>query len=118
MEAIQQAVDDHALALVDRHAGDRFPKARFGEDRGERSLGPIDGAPQTAEKPIHPGCDVHGALLCPFQDVVIGGAFLLDLGRHAVESLRTVFGARQRHVGNGPRQAAVAIVEGMDGYEP
>ena len=118
LEAIQQAVEDQALSLVDRGTCNRIPEPRFGEDGGERSLCAVDSAPQTAEKPVHPGSDVHCPLLGSFQDVVIGGALLLDLGRHAVEALRTVFGACQSHIGDGPRQAAVAVVERMDGHQP
>ena len=79
---------------------------------------PVDGAAQAAEEPFHPGRDVHRPLLRLLQDVVIGVALLPDLRRHAVEALRAVFRARQSHVGDGARDAAVAVIERVDGHEP
>ncbi len=53
-----------------------------------------------------------------FEDVVVPGALVADLGGHAVEALRAAFGSGKGHVGDGAGDAAVAVVEGVDGDEP
>lgn len=117
-ETIEQAIENQPLAFVDRNAGECFPEPRLGEHGGERSLRAVDGAAETGQQPLHPRSDVPLALLRVFQDVVIRGALLPDLRRHTVESLRAFFGARQGHIGDGPRQTAGTVVERMNGNEP
>ncbi len=73
---------------------------------------------ETAEEPLHPGRDVHRALLRPLEDAVVVAALLANLRRHAVEALRAAFRSRQRHVGDRARDAAVAIVERVNRHEP
>ena len=58
--------------------------------------------------------DVEIGLLRAFEHVVVRLALALDLRRQAVEALRAAFGARQRQVADGPRDTAVAIVEGVE----
>lgn len=118
LEAIKETIEHEMLALVERDTGERFPETCFGEDGAENGLRPVDGTAQTAEKPVHPGRDVQGSFLRPLKHVVIGGALLPNLCRHAVEALRAVFGARQSHIGDGTRDTIVAIIERVNGREP
>jgi hypothetical protein len=43
---------------------------------------------------------------------------LPDLGRRAVEPLRTSFRSRRRQIGDSSRDTTVAVLEGMDSDEP
>ena len=45
-------------------------------------------------------------------------AFLLDLCRQAVEPPGGLFGAGQRHVADGTRNAPIAVLKGMQGHKP
>lgn len=100
-EAVEEAVEDAALAVVEREGRESLPEAGFGEDGGEQGLGIADGAAHAGEEPFHPGSDVERGFLGAFQDGVVVVAFLADLGRHAVEALRALLGTGQGEVGNG-----------------
>ena len=52
------------------------------------------------------------------QDVVIFLVLQPDLRRHAVEALRAVLRAGQRHISDSARDAAVAVFKRVDGDEP
>src|SRR5436190_15524747 len=95
-----------------------FPKTRLAEDVGENCVRPFERTIQTGEEPLQPGGDIKIALLRFFQDLVVPVSLLTNLRRHAVEALRRILGACERHVGDGTRDAPVAVIEGMDGYEP
>src|ERR1700722_19592696 len=95
-----------------------LPEPRFLEHTRQDRLGSVKGAIETAKKPLQPWGDVEVILLRRFKDVVVGASLLPDLRRHAVEALRALFGTRERHVGDGARDTAIAIVERMDGEEP
>src|ERR1035437_3096968 len=96
LEVMQETVEYKTLAPVQSKICNCFPKARCEEYDSESGLRAFDGPTQAAQEPIHPGRDVHRAFLCLLQNLVIGGALLPDLDRHAVEALRTSFGARER----------------------
>src|ERR1035438_8079370 len=100
LEAVKQTVEYKTLPLVDRGGCNGFPEARFGKHGGERGLSAFNGAAEAAQEPVHPRRNVHRPVLCPLQNFVISVVFPPDLRRHAVEALRTVFGARQGHIGN------------------
>ncbi len=102
-----------ASPLIQRHALNAFPETRFGENTAQDRLRSVDRAPQTTEKPFHPSRNIHCAFLARFEDVIVGIALLPDLRRHAVKALRTRLRTRQGHIGNGARDAAVAVVKGM-----
>ena len=86
--------------------------------RGQGCLGSLERTSQADQEPRHPRRDIQRSLLRPFQNPVIGIPFLADLPGHAVEALRALLGSRQRPVGNRPRDAAVAIVERVNGDKP
>ena len=116
--AVEQAVENKCLALVESGSLHALPEARLGEDRAENCLGAVNRSPEAAQKPIHPRRGVHRCLLRPLEDVVVGRPLLPDLRRHAVEALGAVLGTRQRHVGDGAGNTAIAIVKRMDGHKP
>jgi len=95
-----------------------FPKASLFENGREYGLGPVKGAIEATEKPLQPPRNIEIGLLRGLQNIVVGALLLLDLGRHAVEALRAVLRPRKRHVGNRARNAAIAIIERMNGKEP
>src|SRR3546814_4011700 len=88
LEAVQQAVDDLALAFVHGLARDGLPKPRLAHDAGEDDLGAVEGAVEAADEPQQPGRNVEVTLLSRFQHVVIGFALGAALRGHAVEALR------------------------------
>ena len=94
------------------------PRSAPCEDAAEGVFGAVDGPLQAGEKPFQPRRHIEVALLRCFEHVVIGLALLADLRRHAVEALRAFFRTGQRHVGDRARDAAVAVVEGVDRDEP
>src|SRR3546814_13561262 len=51
LEAVQQAVDDLALAFVHGLARDGLPKPRLAHDDGEDDLGAVEGAVEEADEP-------------------------------------------------------------------
>src|SRR5690349_4540483 len=95
-----------------------LPELCLAHHVGQYCLGPFKGAPETADKPCQPWGDLERTLLCTFQNVVIRLTLQADLRRHAVETLGAVFRTGQNPVGDGARDAAVAVVEGMDGDKP
>jgi hypothetical protein len=117
-EAIQHAIEDQALPVVDSDAPRPLPEACLGQDRAQQALGAVDRASQTPQEPAHPRGDVHRPRLRQLQDLVVILALLPDLGRQAVEPLRATLRAREGHVGDGARDAAVAVLERMEGHEP
>jgi hypothetical protein len=106
------------LPPVERDVFYLFPEARRFEDLPERFLRSIDGAAEAADKPLHPRCYVEGSFLCLFEDAVVGVAFLADLRRHAVKALGAILGSSQAEIGDRARDAAIAVVEGVDGDKP
>ena len=106
------------LALVQRSARPALPEARLDQHRVQRDVRAVDGAPQRAQEPRQPAGDVERALLRPLQHVVVVLALALDLRGQAVEPLRAAIGARQEQIADGARDAAVAVVEGMQRDEP
>ena len=78
----------------------------------------FDGSSKTFQEPNQPVRDVQIAFLRSFERGVVLGPLLADLRTHAVEPLRYAVGTRQRHVGYGPCDPPIAIVEGMDRDEP
>src|SRR5260221_1750156 len=103
--------------MVERGASRRLPVPGLVEDRFESGLRAFDGASQAGEEPLHPRRDVQRTSLYMFQSFVIGGALPPYLGGHAIEALRGVVGACQGHIGDGPGDASVAIVEWVYGHE-
>jgi hypothetical protein len=51
VEAIEQSVDDDALAIVERLARMELPKSRLGQNGREDDFSAIEGAVQAAEEP-------------------------------------------------------------------
>jgi hypothetical protein len=70
------------------------------------------------EEPGEPIGDVERTFLGTFQDVVVRLALPLDLRRMAVEALRVAIGTVQQQVANGAGDAAIAVVEVVQGDEP
>src|SRR5205823_314213 len=95
-----------------------LPKARLPEHAGQDTFRAIKGATKTRKEPLQPSCDFETVFLRRFQNVVIRFALLTDLRRHAVKALWALFGARKRHVGNGARDAPIAVIERVNGHEP
>src|SRR5262249_51452731 len=95
-----------------------IPEPCFPENTREDCFRAVKGAIEAPEKPVEPLRDVQTAFLRRLQNVVIIASLLPDLRGHAVEALRGLLRARQRHVGNRPSDPAVAILEGMDGDKP
>jgi hypothetical protein len=85
---------------------------------GEGGVRTIDRASETRKEPFHPERHVQRALVRLLKHVVVLGALLADLRRHAVEALRAVLRARQREIGNRTGGAPIAIVQGVDRHEP
>src|ERR1043166_4636958 len=78
----------------------------------------LERAVEAVQKPLDLACDVEIALLRLLKTVVVLVPLAADLRRYAVEALSAVFRTRQRHVCDRSGDAAVAVVEGMDGDEP
>ena len=93
-------------------------KRAFLRTAAKRDFRAIEGAIEAVQKPFHPGRNIEVAFLRRFQNVVVGVALLPDLRGHAVEALRAVFRAREGHIGDGARDASVAVIERVDGHEP
>ncbi len=117
-KAVKQPVQNETLPVVQTDILNSLPETSLGKNSAKARLRSVNGASQAAEKPIHPRGNIHRPLLRLFQNVVIGIAVLPDLRGHAVEALRTPFGARECQVGNGTCNSPVAIGKGMYGYEP
>ena len=96
----------------------KFPEPGLPQHRARIVSAPSKARSRQPKNQSQPGRDVEVAFLGRLEDVVVGVAFLPDLRRHAVEALRALLRARERHVGDRARDAAVAIVERMDGDEP
>src|ERR1700716_750477 len=94
------------------------PKVGLLEDIGEGFLDASDGAVEASQEPFHPGRYVEVALLRGLQYVVVRIAFESDLRGHAVEALGAFFRAGERHIGDGARNASVAVLKRVDGDEP
>ena len=87
-------------------------------NRATTSLTRTDGAVQGFEEPGQPLGDIERLLLRSLQDVVIGLALLLDLRRQAVEALGAAIRTGQEQVAHSARDAAVAVVEWVQGDQP
>src|SRR5208282_309544 len=96
----------------------RLPEARLLKHGRQCGLSTFEGTLETSEEPFEPERNIEIALLRCLEDVVIGVPLPADLRRHAVEALRATLRARQRQIGNGARDAAVPVLEGMNGNEP
>jgi hypothetical protein len=94
------------------------PETRLDQHRIQRDLRLIDSAMERVEKPHQPLRHVHRALLRAFEDLVIRLALALDLRRETIEALRAAIGAREQQIADRPRDAAVTVVERMQGDEP
>ena len=70
------------------------------------------------KEPCHPFGDVGVASAVAFESPVVVGAVLAYLVGHAVDACLGVFRSCQGHVGDGPGDAAVAVLEGVYGDEP
>ena len=117
-ESVEQAIEDVALSIIERDSGMFLPEFGLAKHVGERVFRAVEGAIEAPEEPLDPGGDIEVALLRCFEHVVVGIALPTDLRRHAVEALRAVLGARERHIGDRTRDAPVAVVERVDGHEP
>src|SRR5580692_9234703 len=95
-----------------------LPEACFLENGCENSLGAVKSAIETIEEPFQPERNVEISPLRSLQDIVVLFLLLLDLRRHAVETLRAFLRPCELHVGNRSGNAAIAIIERMDGHEP
>lgn len=82
------------------------------------ALGAGDRTSEAAQEPRLPIRNVHPIFLRCFEQLAIGVPLGPTLGRHALEALGAPFRSGQGHVGDGPGDTAVAIVERMYGYEP
>jgi hypothetical protein len=98
LEPVQQPIDDFPLAIVERLSGVRFPEPGFPKHGRESDLRAAERAVQAAQKPLHPCCNIQRALLGLLQNRVVVVTFHTDLGRHAVEALRALFGTCQRNI--------------------
>ena len=117
-ESIEQPVEHTPLPIVHRDFADSVPKSSLEEHRGKGGLCPFYGTIQAAEEPVHPGRDIESFPSASPPGCRSRGTLLPDLRRHAVEALRAFFGARERQVGDGPRDTAIAIVKRMNGHKP
>jgi hypothetical protein len=75
----------------------------------------IDGAMEGSEEPGKPLGDIHGALLGPFQHVIVGPAIPLELRGQTVEALWDPVGTRKEKIADGPGDAGAADDAGDDG---
>lgn len=114
LQTVEHSVQNKPLAVIQIDARQCFPESRLLHDFAERDPCVLDRAAQTCQKPFELRPHIHIALLCRLKDLVISGALLLDLCRHAVEALWAVLGARKCHVGNGTRDTAIAAIKWMD----
>ena len=80
--------------------------------------GAVEGSVEAPEKPLQPWRKIRGSSLLLFQLAVVVAAFRLNLGRHAVESIRASVGTGKKHIGNRARNSAVAVIEGVNRHEP
>ena len=101
------------MAVVERSVCMRFPKTGFAKNAAERFFRSVKGPVKTTEKPLQPGRNVEAGFLSFFEHLVIRLSFNPDLRRHAVKTLRTLFGARQHHICERTRNAPVSILERM-----
>ena len=117
-KTIEQPVDHGALAAIEGLAGVYLPKARLFENGCEYGLGAAKSAIEAIKKPFQPWGDVKIGLLRSFKDIIVRVSLLPDLGRHAVVALRTILRAGERHIGNRTGDAAIPVIERVDGDEP
>ncbi|MOA20042.1 hypothetical protein D3C78_1404590 [compost metagenome] len=73
---------------------------------------------QGGEEPLQPGGDVQPVFLAGFENAVVAGAVVEDARRHGVETYGLALALGQGEVGEGAGQAAVAVVERVQGDEP
>src|SRR5882672_8672134 len=118
LEPVQQAIEHVALALICFRCRMLLPEVCLLKHSRQGLFGAVECTIKTAEKPFEPRRDIKPAFLRCFKHVVIGFALKADLRGHAVKALRTFFRASKRHIGNGACDAAVTVVEWVNGDEP
>ncbi len=118
LEPVDQSAQDVPLPVVERLAAVRRPEPGLRPHGRQGRLRALEGTVEAVEEPGNPGGDLQGALLGPLEDLVIALALDPDLGRHAVEALRSLIRAREGQVGDGAGDPPVAVVEGVDRHEP
>ena len=78
----------------------------------------VDGAMQRGEEPREPFGDNQRCFLGVVQNVVVGLALALDLRRQAVEALGAAIRTGQEQIAERTCDAAVAIIERVQGDPP
>src|SRR5258708_35665428 len=94
------------------------PEASSAKDRRQNFVGAVEGAIKAGEEPLQPIGDIEVTFLGRLQDVVVARPLDAYLGRHAVESPRAFLRPCERHVGDGARDAAVTVLEWVNGHKP
>ena len=108
---VEQAVEGFALAFVERRSLMAEPEAGLGDDSLDGGFRAVAGRGDFDEEPSEPRGDVEAAALGCFERVVIRFAVTHDLGGEREHAQRLAFVLAERHVGDGAREAAVAVLE-------
>jgi hypothetical protein len=90
-----------------------LPEPRLGQHRVERVLCLIDGAMQRSRNQASHSVTSIDRFWVALQDVVVGLALRWICADKAVEALRAAICACQQQIADGTRDAAIAIVEGV-----
>ena len=88
-----------------------LPEARLDQHTVDTSKGLLQVIKRCSEKPLQPGGDVQGTFLASFKDAVITSVFIKDARGHGIEANSLLLALSQCLVGNGAREAAVAVIE-------
>src|SRR5690606_39738159 len=115
LTTIKKAIEHFHLVCRQRLGAMVLPE-RF---LGLQSVDPMPGLNQAvmqgAQEPLQPGGDVKAALLGALKDAVVACAVSPYAGRHGVETDCLWLCLGQGQIGQGSSEAAVAVVEGMQG---
>ena len=112
---VKHMIDDQTLAVVDGLLIDLVLKPCLEQNitKGCFSLG--NGLSQTVQKPFQPASDFWSTALLLFQPGIIVLSFGFDLGRHAVIAVWHAVETCKGCVANGSGNAAIPILERVNG---
>jgi hypothetical protein len=111
-EAIEKAIENVALTLVERQECVATPELGLVEDAGARTFGLVECLGEALDKPKQVCGDLEITLLGPLERSIVTGAIAVDSTRQAIEPLRGILRTRQAHIGKNTRDTAVSVFEG------
>ena len=114
----KHAVNDKSLPLIYRVAVYLIPKLSFKQDFAQSYLCTRNSMSKAIQKPFEPTGDFRRAALLFFELFVIIFPFWFNLGGEAIESIWDTVRSCQCHIRYGSGNAAIAIIEWVDGDKP